>query len=383
MTDVKNTNLDENVEQESMNTSVNTNATKQVEWSPENEMIMVEWCDVAQCYKWLNTRSNNRYSIMHAWFTIPAITLSTISGTASFAQASLPTNMVTYAPMVIGSINIFIGILTTIQQYLKISELNESHRVAAIAWDKFARNIRIELAKSPHERTEAGHFLKVSRDEFDRLMETSPMIPMQMIREFKSLFAGKPGSEERRRYDQLKKPDICDIIVSANESRHHWYKDLHTSSAEMVENRMSNRNRDDVHSKFDIIQSKIDEMLKSESLNKELELKRKQEELEQELKERYEEEQRILREKEEEVKRILLQEKEESEKQLQLSLKQIEESKKYNDEKTLIHNFIEAFENLHGRRPTEDEILSNFKYIIDEVRILEHLKSVEMLDNLV
>ena len=33
-----------------------------VVWSPENESIMVEWCDVAQCYKWLNSKSHEKYS---------------------------------------------------------------------------------------------------------------------------------------------------------------------------------------------------------------------------------------------------------------------------------------------------------------------------------
>ena len=51
---------------------------KRVVWSQENEMIMVEWCDVAQCYKWLNSRAHSHYSYLHAWFTIPAIIFSTI-----------------------------------------------------------------------------------------------------------------------------------------------------------------------------------------------------------------------------------------------------------------------------------------------------------------
>ena len=59
-----------------------------------------------------------------------------------------------------------IGILTTIQQYLKISELNEAHRVAGISWDKFARNIRIELAKKLDERIDAGHMLKICHTNF-------------------------------------------------------------------------------------------------------------------------------------------------------------------------------------------------------------------------
>lgn len=237
-----------------------------IEWSFENERILVEWCDVAQCYKWLNSQAHYKYSYRHAWFTIPAITLSTISGTASFAQTSFPASFQLYAPMVIGTVNILIGILTTVQQYLKISELNEAHRVSAISWDKFARNIRIELAKSPKERMDAGSFIKLSRQEFDRLMETSPAISPDIIRKFKKtfesedpmldcydrlhyfnrLFCGyvftpeplKDASgqdicnmtdyemrnfdkrEKAKHFRNLKKPDICDIIISAEENRY-------------------------------------------------------------------------------------------------------------------------------------------------------------------
>jgi hypothetical protein len=209
-------------------------APQPVKWSQENELIMVEWCDIAQCYKWLHTKCHHKLSARHAWFTIPAIALSTISGTASFAQTSLPLDTQVYAPMVIGSINILIGISTTIQQYLKISELNEAHRVSGISWDKFARNIRIELAKDPDERMDAGQFLKICRAEFDRLMETSPSIDEKTVIDFKKAFQGDDSAERRkqfediqkRRFDELRKPDICDIIIPANESRHHWYKDV-------------------------------------------------------------------------------------------------------------------------------------------------------------
>lgn len=204
---------------------------KQIEWSAENEKIMVEWCDIAQCYKWMHTKSHDRYSYMHAWFTIPAIILSTFTGTASFAQNNLPENFKVYSPMFIGTVNIMIGILTTIQQYLKISEYNEAHRVSAISWDKFARNIRIELAKSPTERMDAAHFLKMNRQEYDRLMETSPSIMKSVVSEFNNKFSGKEGSEERKRFNELKKPDICDIIVTSNENRHPWYKTSSSSNA--------------------------------------------------------------------------------------------------------------------------------------------------------
>jgi len=222
-------NEDEKTESENTSTTNNKNTpatTKTLGWTPENEHIMIEWCDVAQCYKWLHNRAHQIYSRRHAFFTIPAIVLSTFTGTASFAQTSLPLNYQTYAPMVIGTINICIGILTTIQQYLKISELNESHRVASISWDKFARNIKIELAKSPLERIDCAHFLKHSRQEYDRLMETSPSIPINIINEFKSTLPGKTGSEQRKKYEDLKKPDICDMIVSAKDTLYDRSKDI-------------------------------------------------------------------------------------------------------------------------------------------------------------
>lgn len=232
-TDKKYANSETNDRENSTNLLIAKPNTKHIKWSSENEMIMVEWCDIAQCYKWLHTRCHKKLAALHAWFTIPAIALSTISGTASFAQTSLPLDSQQYAPMAIGTINILIGISTTIQQYLKISELNELHRVSGLLWDKFSRNIRIELAKDPDERMDAGHFLKICRQEFDRLMETSPSIDQSVINEFNKTFRGRETEEQKeefmklqqRRFEELRKPDICDIIISSNESRHTWYKD--------------------------------------------------------------------------------------------------------------------------------------------------------------
>ena len=207
--------------------------TKNIKWTPDNELILVEWCDIANCYKWLHTRCHYKLSILHAWFTIPTIVFSTISGTASFAQTSLPSSMQIYSPMVIGSINILIGIFTTIQQYLKISERNELHRVSGLLWDKLARNISIELTKDPDERIDAGHFIKNCRQEFDRLMETSPSIDQKTVDEFNRTFKGvvskeqqeKFAKKQQQRFQELRKPDICDVIVPCNEKRHNWYKD--------------------------------------------------------------------------------------------------------------------------------------------------------------
>ena len=187
------------------------------DWTVEHEHILAEWADKAMCYRWLHTRSNSLYSNLNAWYTIPCIIISTLAGTANFAQTRVPTEYQPLFTMVVGGINILGGIISTIQQFLKITQLNEAHRVSSIAWDKFYRNIKIELAKHPNERIAVAHMRKMSKEEFDRLMETSPVIPDKIVTEFKLSFS---KSDE---YSFISKPEICDVLVSTEKFRNPWY----------------------------------------------------------------------------------------------------------------------------------------------------------------
>ena len=198
---------------------------KEQEWKPEHEKILVEWADKAMCYRWLHGKSHQKYSKTNAWFTIPVIIMSTLTGTANFAQDRFPEDIKPLAQMSIGAVNIFAGILTTIAQFLKIGELNEAHRVSSIAWDKFYRNIKVELAKSRDERMHVGHMLKMSKEEFDRLMETSPSINEKIILQFNKTFpAEKPLPNDpnsscliNKPTPEIKRPEICDSLVSTAE----------------------------------------------------------------------------------------------------------------------------------------------------------------------
>jgi hypothetical protein len=227
MTELKPINLESHDDNE---TTTNTeNLTfKYVEWKEEHEKILVEWADKAMCYRWLHSKSHQRYSSKHAWYTIPVIIMSTLTGTANFAQDKFPPEYKSLAQMGIGAVNIFAGILTTIAQFLKIGELNESHRVSAISWDKFYRNIKVELAKSPEERMHVNQMLKICKEEFDRLMETSPTINDIIIDLFKHTFtSNKNGhllSDKKQQlyinFAEINKPEICDELISTESFRY-------------------------------------------------------------------------------------------------------------------------------------------------------------------
>jgi hypothetical protein len=192
-------------------------------WCPEHETILSEWADKALCYKWLHTKSYAKYQRLHNLYTVPVIVMSTLTGTANFAQEKLPPQYQFYAPIVIGCVNIIAGIITTVQQFLHINELNEAHRVSMISWDKFYRRIKNELSRNPKERSQVNEFLMSSTEEYDRITETSPIIDKDMIDLFKSTFDGTfTSTDTKQMFQEITKPDILDKLISVKKS---VYKD--------------------------------------------------------------------------------------------------------------------------------------------------------------
>ena len=190
-----------------------------VDWTVDHENILVEWGDKAKCYRWLHSKSNGLYYYLNTMYTIPVIVISTLTGTANFAQSRVPPEYQNYFAMIVGAFNITAGIITTVQQFLKITQLNEAHRVSSIAWDKFQRNITIELAKHPRERIHVNQMIKMCKEEFDRLMETSPVIPDKIVKQFEEEFRDDPE------FVNLKKPEICNSLVSTDKSRNTWFSE--------------------------------------------------------------------------------------------------------------------------------------------------------------
>ena len=128
------------------------------------------------------------------------------------------------APIVIGAVNIFAGILSTIHQFLKISELNESHKLSSVSWDKLFRNIKVELEKKREQRLPVMQMIKLYKDEYDRLMETSPIIRDDIIKAFIDKFSGgklpsdvNKYTEKQKHYLKIYKPEICGDMISTSE----------------------------------------------------------------------------------------------------------------------------------------------------------------------
>jgi hypothetical protein len=159
---------------------------KDYAWKKEQESILKKWADKASCFKMMHERAYKRFWCLNAWFNIPVIILSTITGAGNVASTSFVTE-VPYIPYIIGSMNILAGILATIATYTGVAQKLEAHRYSSVAWDKFSRKLQIELSKSRKDRAKAKDFIKNAALEYDRLIEMSPILPNDVIRWFSKM----------------------------------------------------------------------------------------------------------------------------------------------------------------------------------------------------
>ena len=171
-------------------------------WSDEIEELLSEWGEVAMCYAYLHNFGQRKYKKKYHHLQIPIIILSTLTGTANFATESyVPEGFKQGFSAGVGSLNLFCGILGTLLSFLRYSEIYEGHRISALAWSKLSRNIEIELSLQDIKRKPCRDFLKICRSEYDNLLESSPNIDLDIIKDFNRKFNDD--------YPDVRKPVIC------------------------------------------------------------------------------------------------------------------------------------------------------------------------------
>jgi hypothetical protein len=162
-------------------------------WHTQQEKILKTWGEACSCYRFMHNKAYQKFKKLSMRFTLPIIVISTVTGTANFAQTTFPKSWMAYVPLVIGAFNLFAAIMTTVLQFLKVNELMESHRVTAIQYGKLARNIRLELAMPLAERKHDGYnMVEICRAEYDRLIEQSPPVPKDVLLRFENDIESNP-----------------------------------------------------------------------------------------------------------------------------------------------------------------------------------------------
>lgn len=179
--------------------------TKKLEsWSYKTECLLKEWAEKAAGYRWLHLRSSEMYLQYNNYLAYPIIIFSCIVGVGGLSSISgqKPTDIELLAQYIFFSCNIIVSILSSVQRFNNFIEFSEKHTQAAIQYSKFYRLINMELSLERGDREYGIDFCKHSKTEFDRLLSTSPEVPLVIIKKF--------NIEHK---DVLNKPDVANGLT--------------------------------------------------------------------------------------------------------------------------------------------------------------------------
>lgn len=129
------------------------------------------------CYDYFNKRNIK--------FQLPVIIFSVLSGSGNFVASNFPT-IEKWMILGIGGLSMATSIISSIAQFLKLSQLSEGHRIAYISWEKFYTQIRIQMGLRRKFRAPAEDFYNNIVMNYNRLNEISPEIPVTFIKSMKS-----------------------------------------------------------------------------------------------------------------------------------------------------------------------------------------------------
>jgi hypothetical protein len=164
--------------------SIATFDNPSMEWEESVENILSELGDEAQISAFLHKKAHEYYSVQNIKYQLPIIIFSAISGTGNFISSNFP-DYSTIIILSVGGLSIFTSIISSVAQFLKVSQLSESHRISYLSWEKFHSNIKFQLNKRRASRENLKDFLSLIVPEYQRLKEISASIPNHINDEVK------------------------------------------------------------------------------------------------------------------------------------------------------------------------------------------------------
>jgi hypothetical protein len=170
-----------------------------MEWNTQIEKVISEQGEQCLSYSWLHDRSQKKYNRLDVWVNVPVIVISSVVGSASIGSESLFAGF-DKASVILGIFSIFVAILNTLGSYFAWGKRSEGHRISAIQFSKIYNFIKIELSLPRNQRLAIEEFLKLIKEQLERLKEISPQIPDDIINDYKFKFNS---------YMDVSKPEIC------------------------------------------------------------------------------------------------------------------------------------------------------------------------------
>jgi len=180
---------------------------KEISWTHQLEEHFASTGEKAHCLAWCHKKAEEKYSRLRTFIDLPVIALSSICG---FLQVGADTMFSDPRGSAIGlgTLSLFTALLASIQTYFKFAARAENHRLVAIQWSRLYRFLSIEMSLPREERKLPQDLLKDTKDTVDRLQEISPLLPPDIIADFKKNFEKEKDISKPEEANGLEKISI-------------------------------------------------------------------------------------------------------------------------------------------------------------------------------
>lgn len=158
-----------------------------ISWNSSLEKLIAKEGEKCAGLAWLYTESERYYSKNNTVVALPVIVLSTLTGFLS-GSSSMLFGGSDMSAIGTGAVSLFTGVLSTIGSYYAWAKKAEACRISALQYSKLQKVIAVEMTLPKNERVPAPSMLKMMRDNVERLLETSPAVPVHIIQKYNAKF---------------------------------------------------------------------------------------------------------------------------------------------------------------------------------------------------
>jgi hypothetical protein len=197
-----------------------------IHWNSNLEEYFASTGEKAHCLSWCHKRAEALYSQRRNFIDLPTIVFSGLIGFLNAGSSTMFQDP-KISSIALGIGSLFVSILQTVNTYFNWSKRAEGHRIAAIQYSKLYRFLNIEMSLPREERMTPQELLKYTKDYYDRLQEISPLVPPEIIYEFKKKFEKEKDISKPEEANGLEKIIIYNPMIRSPQSLNDMQLPLH------------------------------------------------------------------------------------------------------------------------------------------------------------
>ena len=159
-----------------------------VSWNENLEKYFADTGEKSNCLSIVHKRAEEVYSHRRTYIDLPVICISGLTGFLSVGSTTMFEGHEQLSSVFLGIASLFVSVLNTIGTYFGWGARCQLHRVSSIQYARLYRFLKIEMGLPREERMTPADLLKHTRDAYDRLQEISPLLPPELIDEYRKKF---------------------------------------------------------------------------------------------------------------------------------------------------------------------------------------------------